>query len=161
KLYVVDLGATTGAGQVLRYSANGAFEAVVTTPATALTGQFPSGAVFTPAGKLLTANLGPTYPASLGGTGTTGSVSEFNADGSFSKDLTAASFPANGSGVTNISPSQLAYDLTNVAPTAVSAGTSYTVSEGGSLTLTASATDADGDTLTYMWDVNGDGNFGD
>ena len=50
---------------------------------------------------------------------------------------------------------------TNVAPVA-NAGGPYTVTEGGSLTVTAAgSTDADNDTLTYSWDINGDGTFGD
>jgi len=38
---------------------------------------------------------------------------------------------------------------------------SYTINEGSSLTLGGSATDADGDPLTYSWDLNNDGQFGD
>jgi cyclophilin family peptidyl-prolyl cis-trans isomerase len=50
---------------------------------------------------------------------------------------------------------------TNAAPTA-SAGGPYTLAEGGSLSLDASASaDADNDPLTYSWDINGDGVFGD
>ncbi|MES2788758.1 MAG: PKD domain-containing protein [Planctomycetota bacterium] len=49
----------------------------------------------------------------------------------------------------------------NVPPVA-NAGGPYSVAEGGSLTLNgATSTDADGDTLTYSWDINGDGVFGD
>jgi ELWxxDGT repeat protein len=42
-----------------------------------------------------------------------------------------------------------------------SAGGPYTVTEGGSLTLQATASDPAGGTLTYGWDVNGDGTFTD
>ncbi len=51
----------------------------------------------------------------------------------------------------------------NQRPTNASAGGSYTINEGDSLTLTASATDpgGSGDPLTYTWDINGDGLFGD
>ncbi|HMJ33180.1 MAG TPA: lamin tail domain-containing protein [Baekduia sp.] len=46
----------------------------------------------------------------------------------------------------------------NRAPTA-SAGGPYTVDEGGSASLTASGTDPDDDSLTYAWDLDGDGTF--
>src|SRR5262249_38246163 len=142
-------------GQVLRYNANGTFDAVFTKPSNSLLFQFPSDALFISGGHLVTANLGPTYPASFGGPGTSGSLFEFGADGAFSRNLGGTSFPAaQGSGVTNFSPSQLAQNLGNKAPT-VNAGTAYTLNEGSDLTLSASAsTDPDGDTLTYSWDIN-------
>jgi hypothetical protein len=49
----------------------------------------------------------------------------------------------------------------NQAPTA-NAGSPYTISEGNSLVLNASASsDPEGQPLTYIWDVNGDNVFGD
>jgi predicted extracellular nuclease len=44
----------------------------------------------------------------------------------------------------------------NSAPV-VSAGGPYTVAEAGTTTLTGTATDAEGDQLTYAWDLDGDG----
>jgi len=41
------------------------------------------------------------------------------------------------------------------------AGGPYALSEGDSLTLAASASGGDGGALTYSWDLNGDGAFGD
>jgi hypothetical protein len=49
----------------------------------------------------------------------------------------------------------------NRPPMNVSAGTTYVISEGQGLTVKATATDSDKDTLTYTWDLNGDGKFGD
>jgi streptogramin lyase len=161
KLYVVDLGANTHKGQVLRFNANGSFNEVFAKPTSALTGQFPSQAVFNSAGDMLTANLGPTYPTSLGGPGTSGSISEFGPGGSFLGDFTRTSFPANHTThVTNFSPSQMTLDAGDVAPS-VSAGGPYAVNEGSSLTLHASASDRAGYALTYSWDINGDDTFGD
>lgn len=40
-------------------------------------------------------------------------------------------------------------------------GGPYAVDEGSSLTLSATASGGDGGPLTYSWDVNGDGTFGD
>ena len=46
----------------------------------------------------------------------------------------------------------------NAAP-AVDGGGPYTVAEGGSATPTATGSDADGDPLTYAWDLDNDGSF--
>jgi hypothetical protein len=54
-----------------------------------------------------------------------------------------------------------AFEYHNSPPTNVGAGGPYAVGEGAGLTLAATATDPDGDALTYAWDVNGDGVFGD
>lgn len=49
----------------------------------------------------------------------------------------------------------------NTAPVA-NGGSPYVINEGASLTLSAAASsDADGDPLTYSWDVNSDSVFGD
>ena len=52
------------------------------------------------------------------------------------------------------------FDTLNTPPTA-NAGGPYTAAEGSSLTLSGSGTDANGDALTYSWDINGDGTYGD
>ncbi|WP_158222671.1 DUF4347 domain-containing protein [Rhodopirellula sp. MGV] len=51
----------------------------------------------------------------------------------------------------------------NHDPTAdLSAGAPYTIAEGDSLTVNGSnSTDSDGDTLTYAWDLDNDGVFGE
>lgn len=46
----------------------------------------------------------------------------------------------------------------NQAPV-VDAGGPYTVVEGGTVTLTATGSDPDGDALTFAWDLDGDGTF--
>jgi len=51
--------------------------------------------------------------------------------------------------------------VVDTSPVDVRAGGPYTVAEGGSLTLAAVATSRDGNPLTYSFDVNGDGVFGD
>lgn len=48
--------------------------------------------------------------------------------------------------------------VANAAPVA-SAGGPYTVDEGGSITLTASAADVAADALTFAWDLDNDGTF--
>ncbi len=49
----------------------------------------------------------------------------------------------------------------NSPPANLDAGGPYSVSEGNALTLNASTTDPDGDSLSYSWDINGDGKYGD
>ncbi len=45
------------------------------------------------------------------------------------------------------------------APPTVDAGGPYVVVEGGSVTVSATGTDPDGDALTYAWDLDGNGTF--
>jgi hypothetical protein len=56
-----------------------------------------------------------------------------------------------------------AVTVLDVPPQDVSAGGPYEIAEGDSLTLRATATPAPGssDTLTFAWDLDGDGDFGD
>jgi hypothetical protein len=108
KLYVVDLGATSTTGNVLRYNADGSFDTVFThtngSGQGSLTNQFPSDAVFDSQGNLITANLGPTYPPT-----TSGSIYQYTSSGVFSQTLVSSSqFPSTGSGTSGISPSELA-----------------------------------------------------
>jgi hypothetical protein len=49
----------------------------------------------------------------------------------------------------------------NRPPKNISAGGPYVINEGQGLSLTATATDPDKDPLTFTWDLNGDGKFGD
>jgi hypothetical protein len=155
-LCVVDLGATSFVGQVLCFNPDGSFDQVLTQPASSLQFQFPSDLVYTPDGRLLTANLGPSHPPNL-----QGSISQFSASGTFLSQLvTSAQFPSTGPGTSGISPSQLTLDLGNKAPFA-SAGTAYALTAGSSLTLHATAADPDADNVTFSWDLNGDGTFGD
>jgi hypothetical protein len=113
---------------------------------------FPSDAVFTSTGQLLTADLGTST------TSGNGTVDEFASNGTFVKSLVTASTVA-GVG-SDFTPSQLTLNLGNLAPS-VSINGNYSVNEGSSVTLHAIGTDAQGFPLTYTWDINGDGIFGD
>ncbi len=162
RLYVVDLGAATGQGQVLRYRASGSFLGVFTR-SPRLDGAFPSDAVFNGAGDMLLADLGPAYPPNL-----QGGITAFSPGGAFLKTLVSSNrfaetdsseFVATQVLTSGFSPSQLTLGLGSLAPT-VSAGGPYTINEGGSLTLHATASDPDNGALTYSWNINGNDTFG-
>jgi predicted extracellular nuclease len=53
---------------------------------------------------------------------------------------------------------QVARFVVNAAPT-VSAGGPYSVTEGGSVGLSATGSDSNGDALTYSWDLDNNGSF--
>jgi hypothetical protein len=67
--------------------------------------------------------------------------------------------PGDNRGTSDHDPMVSRWALSVDRPPTVSAGGPYTVDEGGSTTLTATGSDPDGDTLTYAWDLNGDGTF--
>ena len=122
-------------------------------PLSRLTGAFPSDAVFNSSGQLLTADLGPTDSPGAG------TIDEFGSGGAFLKSLvTATTVGANAQ--SDFTPSQLTLNLGNMAPS-VSIAANYSVNEGSSVTLHAIGTDAQGFPLTYTWDINGDGIYGD
>src|SRR5262249_18430817 len=106
-----DLGATSFAGNVLRYNADGSFDEVFTQPTSTLMLQFPSDALFDPQGHLLTANLGPAHPPNL-----QGSIDQFASDGTFIQTLVSSSlFPTPGPKQPGIPTSQLVL-FANQAP---------------------------------------------
>jgi hypothetical protein len=133
KLYVVDLGATSNNGNILRYQPNGAFDTVFAQTNSSGQGtlqfQFPSDALFDDEGRLVTANLGPAHPPTL-----QGSIYQYSSSGVFLQTLVASSsFPNTGPGESGISTSQLALALppvvTGVSPTQgpVAGGTTVTI----------------------------------
>ena len=78
-----------------------------------------------------------------------------SADGDVVVAWTSAAQDGNGDGVF-----AQRFTYVNEPPTA-DAGGPYTIAEGQSLALSGSGTDPDQDALTFAWDVNGDGTFGD
>jgi predicted extracellular nuclease len=79
-------------------------------------------------------------------------------DTSFKPPAQEALYEANPYRTSDHDPVVVGLTPTNSAPTA-NAGGPYSVVEGGTVTLSATGTDPDGDTLTYAWDLDGDGAF--
>jgi hypothetical protein len=126
--------------------------------------------------------LSPTgnlvYTRSLGGAWSTTRATGIFADGAGNMYLTGGF-----SGKADFEPSNLNYALgggagsgfivklwppasaapkpNNLPPTKISAGGPYTIKEGEGLTVKASAVDLEGKPLEFIWDLNGDGVFGD
>ncbi len=153
-LIVVDLGgsAPTSVGKVLAFSPSGH---ALTPLVAAMPKQFPSDAAFNSSGVLLTTNFGENYPPNL-----IGSIGEYSGGKFLGNFISSKQFAITGPGTSGFSPSALTLTAGVRAPV-VNPGTSYTINEGSSLTLHATGEDPQGYSLTYSWDVNGDGVFGD
>ena len=126
----------------------------------------------------LNASGGLTYARAFGGGMSTTRVTGVWADGAgnvylaggfsgvadFEPSATIASLDGGtGSGfVAKLLPATITTrPPTNTPPSGVNAGGPYAIVEGQGLTLRATAADANGDALTYSWDLNGDGLFDD
>lgn len=107
-------------------------------------------------------NTGTVYLASQNSGGQIGNAGSLAP--SISRDGRMVAYVSVSSNLTSIETNSLQnvyHTIVNHAPT-VSATGATTISVGSSLAIDLSATtDSDSDTLTYTWDLNGDGVFGD
>ncbi len=80
-----------------------------------------------------------------------------------SPTIGALAAPAAGAGfIAKIyTPATAPVKPANSTPVGVTVGGPYTITEGSGFSPRASASDPDHDTLTYSWDLNGDGIYGD
>ena len=88
---------------------------------------------------------------------------------SFFADLNAANeahvnsdwpgVPGSNRGISDHDPMVSRWALKLDSAPTVDAGGPYTVDEGSSVTLSATADDPDGDAVTYAWDLDGNGTF--
>src|SRR5262249_32038916 len=123
QLYVVDLGAFDGSGQILTFDSNGNFVSTFAASGTGankgdLFAQFPSSAAFDSQGNLLSANLGPIGPTTGNFTNYDGSIYEYSSTGTFIQHSTqsgglvdSSQFPQTGptTDFNGIIPSELIY----------------------------------------------------
>jgi predicted extracellular nuclease len=67
--------------------------------------------------------------------------------------------PGSNRGTSDHDPMVSQWTLKQDAPPTVDAGGPYSVNEGGSVQLSATGSDPDGDALQYAWDLDGNGSF--
>lgn len=79
-------------------------------------------------------------------------------DTTFKPAAQDALYEPNGSRSSDHDPVVVGLDLVN-APPVVDAGGLYTVTEGASVTVTATGVDPEGTAVTFSWDLDGDGTF--
>jgi secreted trypsin-like serine protease len=128
-------------------------------------------ASFTAAGQ----NLGPTVTLTSTSANTEGGTFDsllwdLDADGQYddaSGAIVSHTFPTSGTAQVGLLASKTLGDWAstrqtiriNRPPSASAAQSVYSVPEGRSVALAATATDLDGDALDYRWDLNGDKTF--
>ena len=115
---------------------------------------FVSGAGCTAAASTVTCTVGDVANAATG-TATLRLRATAAGNAAIASTVSAAQADNN---TTNNTASRTVTVVPNVAPTA-DAGGPYSANEGGSVQLSGSGADADGDVLTYRWDLDGDGTF--
>jgi hypothetical protein len=83
----------------------------------------------------------------------------FDYDTSFKPAAQEALYEPNAYRTSDHDAVVIGLDLTTNKPPTVDAGGPYSVYEGGAVTVTATGSDPNGDTLTYAWDLDNDGSF--